>query len=661
MGKRGVALVSMPWGSVAEPSLGLGILKSVLEKAHVSCDIIDGPMEMLRFAKYETYEWVRNVWAANEFVFSSALQGAETPGQLNLLERILTDSQGCVAFEYLKETPTEESVEKLLRLRNEIVPEYLDSLLRDVDFSKYALVGFTCLFDQTTASLALAARLKEAFPELMLAFGGYALQRPVGPGLQAAFPQMDVVAYGDGEPTIVPLYHAAAGDLELSEVPNITYRGGDGLVQESVRTERIDLDDSPTPNYSDFFRSRERLREIHQVEVSVPEIPVESSRGCWWGQKSHCTFCGIDEDTLRYRKKSPETVRHQLDELYERHRHKAFRFSDYIIPPSHFEDLFPGLIADDAPYLLHSETKANLTEQQIGIASRAGVTCLQPGIESFSSPVLKLMGKGVTGIQNVFTIHSMMKHGIVSAYNILFGHPGESEEDYLELLKVVPTLAHFYPPASGIPIQWTRYSPLLEEASRFNASNEEVAPHWRYEIILSPEYRRSIGLSSTAPFAYYFESPYPKPEAPIAALQTALQHQIVRWTSGFFQDSFRLWTRTTETGFTLMDTRFDPGGERTDFGTTHERIRIALAGAVHSEKQVLASLDATGESSASIRNALNELVEARVVYREGRRYTWLAFDESFYSKGGAFTHLERVTEATLDGDEARERRKAGVT
>src|SRR5262249_43372563 len=161
--------------------------------------------------------------------------------QIAVLDRMFREYQGDVGFYHQPHSP-ERVVAKMLRLREEVIPRFLDELMEEVDFGRYCLVGFGCLFDQTFASLALARRIKRAYRGPLTAFGGCAWQGPVGPALQGCFAEMDVVAYGDGEPVIGPLVEAARGLRPLAEVPNITYRTPDGQVLDSAATAKINLD-----------------------------------------------------------------------------------------------------------------------------------------------------------------------------------------------------------------------------------------------------------------------------------------------------------------------------------------------------------------------------------------------------------------------------------
>lgn len=71
----------------------------------------------------------------------------------------------------------------------------------------------------------------------------------------------------------------------------------------------------PTPNYDGFF---ERLTDSAARDWVEPKLIVEGSRGCWWGEKHHCTFCGLNGSFMEFRGKSPARFEREIMELVER-------------------------------------------------------------------------------------------------------------------------------------------------------------------------------------------------------------------------------------------------------------------------------------------------------------------------------------------------------
>ena len=91
----------------------------------------------------------------------------------------------------------------------------------------------------------------------------------------------------------------------------------------------------------------------------------------------------------------------------------------------YFGDLLPKLRETGYNFRLFFETKANLKREQLQAMREAGVLAIQPGIESFSTPILKLMEKGVTALQNIRLLKWCAEFGILHVWNVIYGFPGE--------------------------------------------------------------------------------------------------------------------------------------------------------------------------------------------------------------------------------------------
>jgi hypothetical protein len=217
----------------------------------------------------------------------------------------------------------------VIELRHRIVPAYLAECAEQILAYEPTMVGFTCMFDQTLASVALASLLRDARPNILIVLGGYALEGPPGLEILRVFGHVDAVVVGDGEPAIGPLARASVGEGCLAAIPGVLTRGNRQPAHRSV----FDLRDNLEPDYDDWCVDIDRLRKNDRVTVRTTVLPIESSRGCWWGQKHHCVFCGIDEETLKYRSKNAEAVLELLSHMRNRYgEHVPMRFSDYIFP-----------------------------------------------------------------------------------------------------------------------------------------------------------------------------------------------------------------------------------------------------------------------------------------------------------------------------------------
>ena len=94
---------------------------------------------------------------------------------------------------------------------------------------------------------------------------------------------------------------------------------------------------------------------------------------------------------------------------------------------------------------------------------------------------MKRMRKGVTALQNIKLLREARSRQIALTWNLLVGTPGETEEDYEQLLEILPSIEHFQPPQGLGPVTIHRYSPYFSDPSKYNIRN--VRPNAIYNLI----------------------------------------------------------------------------------------------------------------------------------------------------------------------------------
>jgi ribosomal peptide maturation radical SAM protein 1 len=618
----------MPWADAENPSLALAVLKAKLLDNGRSCTVHHLNLLLLKYLELDSYKKFADLYAINDFLFTQALQGEEVGAdQLEAFTAFATHTWNRVDLLYRRDIEPQPYVDFALAVRNDIIPQYLQDCLETLDLEHTTMVGFTCVFDQTFASLALAKFIKHHSPDTLIVFGGYALEGPVGPQILRCFPFVDVVALGEGEEQIVALADASIDRTALARIPGLLYRAEDGSMQQTMRAATlIDLDTSPTPNYDDWFANLQALERAQQIKIDTDFLPVESSRGCWWGQVSHCVFCGIDDDTMRYRAKTPSRMLETLRELLERYNVRTFRFSDYILPRQYFKTLLPTLAHSAEDITLHWEMKSNVKYEDVELLRRARVYHIQPGIESFSSAVLKRMDKGVTGIQNVFTLRSLMENYIDYYYNILYGFPGDDPADYRAMIRNIPSLYHFYPPGAFTNVLITRFSPLQTAPQRFGIASHLVAEP-RYDIILSRQYREHIGFK-LEDYCYVFKMPY-ELDQELYEQFDLLTFQLSYWNEIWSERFVQLAYENTEHGVRFADSRFEATPRVMEFGLRHQVVHERLRRRILTRKQLAAELQ-EHFSPAVTEHLVDELLHERLLYEENGRLIDLALPQVYY-------------------------------
>ena len=474
-----VLLVSMPWASIKRPALGLSTLSATLLSSDIPCEVYYPTMDFAKEIGVEAYETLANTpsfFGACEHIFS-----------LSIFDREILDSNA-----FLGQYNLPDGSNPFESILAEHIEPFLERTAEAILGTGARIVGFGCTFNQTLPSLAVARILKSRDPGRSILFGGSSLHGTMGTALASAFPDLiDHVFLGEADNNFLPLIQALRTGKELAAVPGITIDGKP--TRPSPPTS--DLDALPVPQYDDYMR---QLSISGFPDGFVEAIPFESSRGCWWGQKSHCTFCGLNSEGIAYRRKSDERILSEIVELSSSYRTNHLMAADNILPHTAWRKLLPSISDLNLDLNLFYEIKANITRDQVDELRHAGVRWVQPGIESFSTPILKLMRKGISGLQNVKLIRLCQEFGVSLSYNILIGFPGERHSDYLEMRDLLLRIQHLPPPSGKASlVQIHRFSPFHDQMDSFGFTQVRAAGYYGNLIPAS--------VLDPSEYAYFFD------------------------------------------------------------------------------------------------------------------------------------------------------------
>ncbi|HTZ42285.1 MAG TPA: RiPP maturation radical SAM C-methyltransferase [Jatrophihabitans sp.] len=347
-----------------------------------------------------------------------------------------------------------------------IAERWADLAAADILALQPDAVGLSTTFAQSVAALALARRLKRQRPDLPVVFGGSNCDGPMGAALQRSFPaEIDFVVRGEGEQPLRQLVNAldtadpADRERQLGTIAGLCrWRAGTQVVQPegTALPEGEELRGGTQDAYFDAVASSEAADWVR------PGLVLETSRGCWWGQRKHCTFCGLSDRTIRFRAKPARTASEELLGAVDRHQVLDVMTTDNILDLAYLDSLLPELAAAGLDLHLFYEIKANLTAEQLATLRAAGVLTVQPGIENLHSAPLKLMDKGSTGAMNVALLRELQGNGMTTMWNYLYGFPGESAAHYLPVIAQLPNLVHLLPPAGAYRHIIERFNPYFE-------------------------------------------------------------------------------------------------------------------------------------------------------------------------------------------------------
>jgi ribosomal peptide maturation radical SAM protein 1 len=292
--------------------------------------------------------------------------------------------------------------------------ELLDGLIDKYKLDEANVVGMTSMFSQHVASLAMARRLKERNPNVITVMGGANCESPMGQEIAKNVDYVDFIFSGPALKSFTAFVgHCLEGDTEpCHSIKGVISRKNCAPPRLSLATlgqtpapkgneigEELDINAGVRLDYGPFLDAVEREFPNREVE---PILLFETSRGCWWGERAHCTFCGLNGVTMSYRAMSPDKAIEQFESMFAyADRVSRINCVDNILAKNYMKDVFPKLNTP-ANVKLFYEVKADLSEEEMEILAEARVKTVQPGVESLATSTLKLMKKGISSFSNIF-------------------------------------------------------------------------------------------------------------------------------------------------------------------------------------------------------------------------------------------------------------------
>ena len=630
-----VALINMPFANAERPSLALGLLKSLARQHGWQADVQNFNLTFARQIGSKAYTFlcgtavtpagdtrrisVSTDYLIGEWLFSQYFYGSDDAKVADYARFLACQSDFAPDFR-----------DAVLEIRLQ-VGHFIEACLKSVDWNAYTAVGFTSTFEQTMASLCLAREVKARAPHVRIVFGGANCEGVMGRALARNFSFLDLVCTGEADATFPLLLRQLEQEGEWWNVPGFIARTAAGLHENPTAPLTVELDTLPYPDFDEYFQERERSGLAGAARALI----LETSRGCWWGQRSHCTFCGLNGSTMSFRVKSPQRALAEFRHMVARYALQHVDYSDNILHRDYLRTYLPELAREhqrsERSVTIFYETKSNLRREDLRALAAANVSFIQPGIESFDDEVLRLMGKGVRGLHNVAVLKWGRVYAVSVLWNLIYGFPGEPPEAYERMVELFGRLVHLQPPRTVTPIRLDRFSPNFTRAAEKGLVNVRPKPAYRKVFDLPPAELMDIG--------YFFDFDYLDGRDP-QTYTVALEEAFAQWDAVWQTDKVFLEARALPRGgVSIYDTRYVQSGVTYTL-TPQEATLYLHFDTPRAWSKATEPARALGFTAADVQDHLEKWDAARLIARCGDLVLALAVvDDETLSSAGSLSPL----------------------
>ncbi len=470
-----VCFVSVPFVPLERPLISFGVLQSELKKNNFSVKTI-----------YSNFDFALQI-GLKEYVSIVYAGSGISLGDWIFAKYLFPDNKGDKYLDYLKQNyPILLShlpmIKNDMDIRSEAC-EYIEKTADDI-LTKYnpKIIACSSMFDQHTACLSLLKCIKKKSPQTITLLGGANCEDIMGVTNHQLFDFVDFLISGHGDYLIAGLVEKILHygiDIEKEQVPGqvlapVFRKKGYPDLSEHLKPAIHKL--NSIPDYDDYF---EKFKEFEKLEeyknIIYPTIPIETSRGCYWGK---CTFCGLNGHNLKYHSKKEDEIVNEINYLTLKYNYtNKVEFVDNAINVKIFKKLLKKIQRKNLLYF--AEIRSDLKKEELSVLYSNGFIWLQPGIENLSDNFLQHMNKGTNVLQNLQILKWSVELGIVTVWSIMHYFPKENNKWYSDLIKLIPKITHLVPPGSLNRLRYDRFSEYHNNQKKYNLELQ-AQEHYRY-------------------------------------------------------------------------------------------------------------------------------------------------------------------------------------
>lgn len=457
------AIVCMPFADVLQPPLGVSVLCGAMRDAGISVKAFYPSLSFAEKVPYRVYEWLgSNTYErVADYYFSRIAFGFDPDADRAFRSMIASLREKERLPSNLLDGVSDTLLALIRSACEEVVAETVEALCA---LKHLKVVACSATFLQLYASLAVLRQLKARRPNVVTIIGGAECEGAAADELARKLEFIDFACSGEGDKSLPELVLRCLNGGSSEKLPD-GVADRKGVPECGVSCSMVEPAQFGRVDHSDYLS---RFASSGLFSAFKPTMTIEFSRGCWKGERSHCTFCGFNGERMHFRHKPVSRILDEMVQMYERGV-RFFQATDTILDIHTMRSVFEAFSERCPDAVITCDVSPVLSSEQLAFLAQNGVLFLQAGIETLHPHHVTLLNKASSPANSIAFLKYAREQGIAVFWNILTSIPGDDPEEYEQMSKMVPLLEHLSPPHFGV-IRFDRFSSYWKTPGKYGLS-----------------------------------------------------------------------------------------------------------------------------------------------------------------------------------------------
>lgn len=348
---------------------------------------------------------------------------------------------------------------------NNIYINFYKSIFNEIKNEKPDIIAISVPFAHQIYSAFTLSRIIKENLDIPIVIGGNIFSR-VSNAIKKHTEIFDLFAdyflLGDGEISIVQFMNYMKNKQDINDVNGLMYINSNNELVLNKIVPIKNIKEVAPPNFDDY--------NFKEYFSPIPIIPLQFSKGCYWGK---CSFCDFFHGKPYFSTFSPSEAVSIIEKMINDYNVYTFDIKDEAISAGFYEKFADEIIARNLKikYFSFCRLEKSFTSKVLKKLKQSGLYEVFWGVGAVSNRIINLMNKGIDNNYSPKILKAAANAGIVNRVGFLIGFPSEEYNEALQTLNFYKKYKKYIHTCSIEKYRATRHSKVIAAPQSFKMKN----------------------------------------------------------------------------------------------------------------------------------------------------------------------------------------------